>query len=442
MLHSGFNFLLCVVAILCINLLCVESFYPSKCVETERQALLKFKDALIHSKVNLTSWKGEECCKWEGISCHNLTGYVTSLNLKPFDYTKAVGGKLDYSICELQHLISLNLDNIGLEGKIPKCIGSLGKLIELKLMYNNFFGVIPPSLGNLSNLQTLDLSHNYLTANDLEWLSHLSDLRYLDLSEVNLTLAIDWLSSISKIHTLSELHLFGCGLHQVTPKSISYMNTSISLKSLDLGENSLNSSILPWVSNVGKVLITLDLSFNQFKGSKPLFEITKLASLQHLDLSHNELSGSFPHTIGQLSYLQELFLSSNKFNSVIIETHLSNLSHLRILDVAHNSLSFNLSLDSVPPFKLFALYASSCTLGPKFPVWLKHHGELRVLDISSSGISDSFPKWFWNLSSSLIYLNVSYNKLNGPLPKSIPNMKFSILENSSTINSDRHLSCS
>jgi len=65
---------------------------------------------------------------------------------------------------------------------------------------------------------------------------------------------------------------------------------------------------------------------------------------------------------------------------------------LTILDVSQNSLSFNLSSDWFSPFKLEALYALSCTLGPKFPKWVKHQEELKNLDISRSGISDSFPK--------------------------------------------------
>jgi uncharacterized protein YggL (DUF469 family) len=72
-----FNFLFCVVSILCINLSCAESFHMNNCSETERQALLKFKDAIIHGNANFTSWKGEECCKWEGISCDNLTGHMS-----------------------------------------------------------------------------------------------------------------------------------------------------------------------------------------------------------------------------------------------------------------------------------------------------------------------------------------------------------------------------
>jgi EIX receptor 1/2 len=106
----------------------------------------------------------------------------------------------------------------------------------------------------------------------------------------------------------------------------------------------------------------LDLGFNQLNGSQPLFEITKLASLNTLYLSYNKLSGPIPHTVGQLSGLQKLFLSSNKLNGVINETHLSNLSQLISFDVSQNSLSFNLSSNWFPPFKLERLYASSCTL--------------------------------------------------------------------------------
>ncbi|XP_058768231.1 receptor-like protein EIX2 [Vicia villosa] len=551
MLHCGFHFLFCMVTILCICVLCVESFDMNKCVESEKRALLKFKDSFTFGRDNrITSWKGEECCEWEGISCDDLTGHVTSLDLQLLydDYERSQG-KLDSSICELQHLTSLYLQDNHLEGGIPECIGSLGNVIELDLHGNEFVGVIPPSLGNLSNLRFLDLKYNYdLRVNDLAWLSRLSNLRFLDLSDMNLGLVVDWFSPISKIPSLFELHLSGCELQNVSHKSIPHLNSSISLKFLDLSYNSLNSCILSWVVNVSKVLTHLDLSYNSMQQSIPnefgsmvflqsldlsynsmqqiipyefgnmvflqsldlshnelqgsipksfksmcrlkelhlnsnklsgqlsgniqqlccanidlgildlsdnpftseplpnlscfssLVElylrhtnlvgllpnsIYHLSFLQTLDLSHNHLSGPFPHKISQLFSLEVLVLSSNEFNGSINETRLSNLSNLKSLGVAHNSLSFNLSVDWVPPFKLETLVASSCLLGPKFPVWLKQLRELRGLDISNTSISDSFPKWFWNLSSSLEYLNVSHNKLNGPLPKSLQSTKVS-----------------
>ncbi|XP_058768844.1 receptor-like protein EIX1 [Vicia villosa] len=537
MLRSVFHFLFCMVTILWISLLCAESFRMSKCVEIERRALLKFKNAYIHGLDNpFASWNGEDCCQWEGILCNNLTGHVTGLEI---GYAQGIGGKLDSSICELQHLTSLSLYDNQLEGNIPECIGSLAQLIELNLAFNKLV-MIPPSLGNLTNLQTLYLAYNYdMSVNSLEWLSHLSNLRFLDLSLVNLTLVVDWLSSISKIPSLTTLHLSCCMLKNVTHKSIPHLNSSVSLKYLDLRGNNLNSSILPWVINVSKVLEYLilshnsmqqsipyefgnmmflqylDLSYNELQGSIPesfrntcqlktlnlnsnklsgqlgdniqqlccannsleyldlsdnsfksgpfpnlscfsslvtlylqhtnlvgmlpkslfllsslqildlshnhlsgvdIIDDANLSAIRTLDLSFNQLSGPFPHIICQLSSLDALFISSNKLNDIINKTHLSNLPELEILDVSQNSLSFNLSSDWIPPFKLTDLYASSCQLGPEFPVWLKHQTKLSYLDISSTGISDSFPKWFWNLSSTLQYLNVSHNKLNGPLP--------------------------
>jgi hypothetical protein len=108
MLYCGLNFLFCMVGILCINLLCAESFHTNKCAETERRARLKFKDALIYG--NFSSWKGEDCCKWEGIPCNNFTGHVPGLYVQPpYLFFEFGGGKLDSSICEQKHLIFFTL---------------------------------------------------------------------------------------------------------------------------------------------------------------------------------------------------------------------------------------------------------------------------------------------------------------------------------------------
>jgi Leucine-rich repeat (LRR) protein len=255
---------------------------PNNCTSLFAKYTHILSDAMIHGNANLTSWKGEECCKWEGISCDNLTGHVTSLYLYPL--ADAIGGKLDSSICKLQHLTSLILDDIGLEGKIPKCIGSLGQLTLLSLRGNKFVCVIPPTLRNLSNLQTLDLSFNsYMILNDLEWLSHLSKLTYLNLSNVNLTLVGDWFSSISKFPSLSDLYLVNCGLHQFTPKYIPHMNTSV---------------------NVSSVLTTLDLSNNELQGIIPK-SFRSMYQLKALSLNSNKLSGQLSDNIQQLYCAKE-----------------------------------------------------------------------------------------------------------------------------------------
>ncbi|KAL9323596.1 hypothetical protein ACSQ67_008453 [Phaseolus vulgaris] len=528
----------CVATILCI-FLSHASFHAEMCAETEKQALLKLKEGFVHEMELLSSWNGDDCCKWKGVSCNNLTGHVTSLHLRFSNFTivedlnylldtmpvmeffsgpTALGGMIDSSICELQHLTFLDLSHNDLVGEIPKCIGSLGQLTQLKLAWNGLNSV-SDALSNLSNLQYLDLRKNDFVASDLNWLSHLSTLRYLDLSKNNLGAVIDWPSSISKIPFLSELYLNDCGLPQVNPESINHINSSTFLQILSLSGNNFDSSILSWVLNVSKVLTVLDLSHNELdggiiksfntlcqlkklylgsnklsdllsdylpefcsakdlevlnldhnafvngslpdfsmfsslerlslqntsivgplsfghlprlkaldlslnnlSGSLPVFEVTKYSSLHFLDLSHNKLSGTLPYTIGQLSNLWFLSISSNELNGNISEEHLSKLSGLKIFDVSQNSLSFNLNSDWIPPFQLVALYASSCILGPQFPMWLKQQRKLQVLQISNTHIMDVFPEWFGDISSSLLYINVSQNKLSGVLPKSLSEM--------------------
>jgi Leucine-rich repeat (LRR) protein len=173
-----------------------------------------------------------------------------------------------------------------------------------------------------------------MISNNLEWLSHLSNLRYLDLSYVNLTLAIDWLSSISKISSLNEIRLLGCELHQVTPRSILRLNSSMSLKYLDLGGNSLNSSILPWVINVSKVLTDLDLSSNSLQQIPDAFgNMIFLRYLSSLSLQSTNIVGTLPKSFVHLPSLTTLDLSHNQLNGVDIidNAHLSTLQSLDLI---------------------------------------------------------------------------------------------------------------
>lgn len=77
-----------------------------RCIPKEREALLKFKNALERSE-RLASWGNDnECCRWSGVQCSNTTGHVTRLDLSESDYNGCV---IDPSLLELQHLSYLNL---------------------------------------------------------------------------------------------------------------------------------------------------------------------------------------------------------------------------------------------------------------------------------------------------------------------------------------------
>ena len=82
------------------------------CLEVEKEALLKFKQGLTDPSGRLSSWVGEDCCKWRGVSCYNKTGRVIKLKLgNPFPNSlegngtvSELGGEINPSLLNLKYL--------------------------------------------------------------------------------------------------------------------------------------------------------------------------------------------------------------------------------------------------------------------------------------------------------------------------------------------------
>ena len=82
---------------------------------------------------------------------------------------------------------------------------------------------------------------------------------------------------------------------------------------------------------------SLDLGYNQLTGSIPP-EIGNLTNLTYLNLRSNQLTGSIPPDIGYLTNLNFLYLGSNGLTGSI-PSEIGNLTNLTHLDLSDNQLT-------------------------------------------------------------------------------------------------------
>ncbi|XP_039172828.1 receptor-like protein EIX2 [Eucalyptus grandis] len=388
------------------------------CIGAEREALLKFKHALTDPSRRLSSWTGEECCKWEGVECNKKTGHVLKLDLHnpcieeiytnifaPSDKCM-LGGNIVPSLTELKYLkyLDLSVNNFSTQ-KIPTFFASLHKLEYLNLSHASFNGDIPKQLSNLSKLQYLDLSSNldmgYLTSNDFDWVSKLSSLKYLHMSSVNLSEVKDWFGCINMLPSLQSLGLSCCGLQDI---SSSLQANFTSLRFLSIGTNNL-SSIPPWIYNFSK-LEHIDLS-NQYKklqffygiqGPFPTAIIENNQRLVFLDVSWNLLRGDFPKNLSSLCKLQSVQLNANFLNG-------------NISDILGDSLGCVQS-----KWKIFDVFGNN--ISGDMPNQFGDFKELEYLDLSYNLIFGSIPANLVELAS-LRTFDLGNNKVSGTIPESV-----------------------
>ncbi|KAF8378106.1 hypothetical protein HHK36_029442 [Tetracentron sinense] len=381
------------------------------CAEKERIALLEFKEGLNDYSGWLSSWVGEDCCRWSGVGCSKKTGRVVKLDLRSplciyqiSDIDKSgrevfnrscLSGKINPSLLQLKHLNYLDLSMIIFGGiSIPDFIGSLENLKYLNLSNAYFAGKIPPHLGNLSRLHYLDLhgQANYynfpgIYADNLKWLSGLSSLKHLDMGDVNLSkVGADWPHDFNMLPpSFSDLHLPSCGLDGL-PVSLPFVNFS-SLSVLDLSHNYFNSSMPLWLFNISS-LANLYLSRNYFRGPIP-DAFTDMTSLQELDLSINHMmGGEIPPTLGTLCKLKSLDLSWTMITGEITKfvDSLSGCtnSSLEMLHLGRNELSGHLpdSLGNLKKLKSLQIYYNQ--MNGTIPESVGQLSDLIVLELSGN----------------------------------------------------------
>uniref|UniRef100_A0A8R7QMR7 Leucine-rich repeat-containing N-terminal plant-type domain-containing protein n=1 Tax=Triticum urartu TaxID=4572 RepID=A0A8R7QMR7_TRIUA len=377
------------------------------CIADERSALLAFRAGLSDPANLLSSWKGNDCCRWKGVYCSNRTSNVVRLDLRgPYckngDQTQVLAGNISSSLLGLKYLRHLDLScNRFDKIQIPEFIGSLHKLRYLDLSMSMFIGRIPPQLGNLSNLQYLDLEtysytsvdssfHSDTYSTDITWLSQLTSVEHLDMTGVNLSTIVHWLPVMNMLPTLKFLCLRACQLRG-SPDSLQFSN----LTSLE----------------------TLDISGNDFQKRCTPNWFWDLTSLKHLDISNNGFYGPFPDVIGNMTSIVELVLSRNNLVGMI-PSSMKNLCNLERLLSFGNNINGNITelfhrLPSCSWNKLQDLFLPISNLTGSLPTTMvKSFSNLSRLYLSHNKLTGHVPQWIGELTK-LTTLALDSNKLDG-----------------------------
>ena len=187
---------------------------------------------------------------------------------------------------------------------------------------------------------------------------------------------------------------------------------------ISLRENNLIGSIPSEVGNLTN-LTRLILAFNQLSGTIPI-ELADLSNLEALGLQENELSGEIPTELGSLSNLTALSLRDNQLNGEIPH-ELSNLSDLEGLYLLGNNLSGEIPTELGDLSNLKYLFLGENELSGEIPSELGDLTNLEYLNLQENEMSGGIPAELGSLVN-LKELDLDENQLSGEIPTELGNL--------------------
>ncbi|KAL4606288.1 hypothetical protein ACB092_09G091800 [Castanea dentata] len=332
-----------------------------------------------------------------------LDGIQKLRNLSELD--QGIYQNLIFLTTSCQSIIMLASCNLG---KFPDFVRNQSKLSTLDLSHNQIHGEIPNWIWELNSLMYLNLSHNHLVTLQGPLLNLPSLLNVLDLHSNKLQGQLPHLPPL-----VTYLDLSKNNFSSVIPTSI-----GISLNStifLSLSSNKFHGDIPHSLYN-GAYLRVLDLSNNSLSGTIPQCFYAMSESLGVLNLRRNNLSGpisdKFPGNCG----LQTLSLNGNLLDGMLPKS-LASCTNLEVLDIGNNHIE------------------------DVFPCYLRKISRLRVLVLRSNNFHGSIgcdgPNFTWPM---LQIVDLALNSFTGQFPKkSSPNWKAMMANEGEVMSKLNHL---
>ncbi|XP_047055864.1 tyrosine-sulfated glycopeptide receptor 1-like [Lolium rigidum] len=355
-----------------------------------------------------------------------------------------IQGRLDrLNIANLTNLVKLDLTYNALTGELPASIGALTVLEELRLGKNNLTGTIPPALSNWTSLTYLDLRSN----------SFVGDLGAYDFSGlVNLTVfdvaANNFSGTMPRtIYSCTSVTALRVANNEITGQVAPEIGNMVKLQFISLTINSFtNISGMFWNLRGCKDLTALLVSYNFYGEALPdagwvgdhvsgvrliVMEkcdltgqipswISKLHSLNVLNLAGNRLTGPIPTWLGGMKKLYYVDLSDNHFAGAIPPS----LTELLLLTSEKARAEFNPGHMPV----VFTLTPNNGAAIRQGRAYYQMNGVAATLNLSDNDLSGEIPEEV-GLMKTLQVLDLSHNNLSGGItPKFSGLVKLQILD--------------
>ncbi|EFH52109.1 hypothetical protein ARALYDRAFT_905989 [Arabidopsis lyrata subsp. lyrata] len=311
-----------------------------------------------------------------------------------FNYIK---GDIPASLANCSRLLELQINSNHLGGCVPSELGSLTKLVTLDLYGNNLKGKLPDFLGNLTSLKEVGFGGNNIEGRIPDNIVRLTRMVYLDLSRNNFLGVFP--PPIYNLSSLYVLNIFG---------------------------NSFSGSLRADFGNLLPNLQRLFIGRNHFTGAIPT-TLPNISNLQMLGMEYNNLTGGIPSSFGKLWKLKELslhsnFLGSGSFGDLEFLGGLTNCTKLEILEVGRNRLGGSLSGD-IPSFIgnltwLESLYLYDNLFVGFIPPSLGNCSHLLELWIGDNKLNGTIPREIMQISP-LLTLSIPRNFFTGSLPEDV-----------------------
>ncbi len=346
---------------------------------------------------------------------YNTTWSLQSIQNNPCNLTGII---CDYYPNDNQsYIISITINDGGLDGEIPNSIVNLTHLQYINIA-NNYLYSLPVTICDLSSLIVLHAPSNNFHGTFMLCIFQIQSLEYLNIAWNNLTnfTNIKKVTTSKKPFSLKYLYLNNNQFDSTIPSLLYYQYnlTEIHIENNhfkgNIDDNIYQLKLLKYFSaQNNKLFGTIPRpSDNEINASLPNLEYLNLANQYHLyGLVPDDISVLWPNLI----YLD---LHSNHLSGTI-SSSFRYLSNMETLLLNHNSFTGTLPIHMFDTWSsLKYLMLQSNFFQGKFPSF-NHPNSLIVLDISSNSFQDSL---HLNFSSkcSLTALFLNDNSFEGEIP--------------------------